>query len=353
KRSFKAVIHRKVTEKPAAPIPESSLLATPAPQVARQQRSVNSSIVDLPASPGYGDLAVLLEEAAMLEMKLTEGDYIGQKTEGLLPTTPTSAIFTPDPRSASASTLTCHTPVPPAGSGSQPGRSVSIPSIREPEVDGGIPEDDDTDGRSLASTTFSHQSPSQRNYLSSIRRLTSRRSFSYVPGGYPRDSCSMSVSSEDSSPVGTPSDSGNKKAFGIAWPSVSPKRSVARASSFADKLLNRSRTRSNVSTTDPDRGSLYESSHPNLTLSFSSDAPEKHRDSADVSAQATSWMSPNSSTEFSPAPSVLDKDIFDAFPSVPETIPPGPFYLDPGNAGGGRASTVKGRKHTNQRLSMM
>lgn len=293
----------------------------------------------------------------MLEMRLTEGDCVGQKVESLLPATPTSAIFTPDPRSASASTLTCFAPISSAGSGSQPGRLVSIPSIREPEVNSGMLEDDDTDGRSLASTTFSQRSPSQR-YLSGIRRLTSRRSSGYMPGAYPRESCSMSLSSEDSSPVATPSDSGNKKAFGIAWPSASPKKSgTGRSSSFADKIFNRNRTRSNVSTTDPDRSSLYESSHPNLTLSFPSDASsENHRDGADVGARSTSWMSPDSPSGFSPASSVLDKDIFDAFPSVPQTIPSGPFYLDPGNAGS-RASTlpVKGRKHTNQsqRLSMM
>ncbi|KAF9218366.1 hypothetical protein BS17DRAFT_721251 [Gyrodon lividus] len=357
KQSFKAVVHRKVTEKPAATVPASTLVAPPTPQVARPRRSANSSAVEVPASPGYGDLAVLLEEAALLEMRLTEGDNVGPKAEGFLPTTPTSAIFTPDPRSASASTLTGHAP-PSTGSGSQSGRSVSIPSIREPEVDGEIPEEEETDGRSLASTTFSQRSPSHRKYLSSIRRLTGRRSSSYMPGAYPRDS--MSMSSEDSSPVATPSDSGNGRAFGIAWPNASPKRSgsaTSRSSSFADKIFHRNRTRSNVSTADPDRSSLFESPQPNLTLTFSPDVlPEKHRDGADVGARPTSWMPPrDSSSDFSPVSSFLDKDIFDAFPSVPQTLPPGPLYLDPGNAGIGRASTlpVKGRKHTNQRLSMM
>ncbi|KIJ09082.1 hypothetical protein PAXINDRAFT_87980 [Paxillus involutus ATCC 200175] len=358
KRSFKAVVHRKVTEKPAVTVPASTLVAPPTPQVVRPRRSANSNVVEVPASPGYGDLAVLLEDAALLEMRLTEGDNVGSKAGGLLPPTPTSAIFMPDPRSASASTLTSHAPMTSTDSGSQSGRSVSIPSIREPEFDGEIPEEDETDGRSLASTTFSQRSPSHRKYLSSIRRLTGRRSSSYMPGAYPRDS--MSMSSEDSSPVATPPDSGNGRAFGIAWPSGSPKRSgsgASRASSFADKIFHRNRTRSNVSTADPDRSSLYESSQPNLTLPFSPDvSPEKHRDGTDVGARPSSWISPrDSSSDFSPASSFLDKDIFDAFPSVPQTLPPGPLYLDPGSAGGGRAATlpVKGRKHSNQRLSMM
>jgi hypothetical protein len=252
KRSFKAVVHRKVTEKPAVTVPASTLVAPPTPQVVRPRRSANSNVVEVPASPGYGDLAVLLEDAALLEMRLTEGDNVGSKAGGLLPPTPTSAIFMPDPRSASASTLTSHAPMTSTDSGSQSGRSVSIPSIREPEFDGEIPEEDETDGRSLASTTFSQRSPSHRKYLSSIRRLTGRRSSSYMPGAYPRDS--MSMSSEDSSPVATPPDSGNGRAFGIAWPSGSPKRSgsgASRASSFADKIFHRNRTRSNVSTADP------------------------------------------------------------------------------------------------------
>jgi len=198
------------------------------------------------ASPGYGELAVLLEEAAMLERKLTEGDI--EPLQAALPT-PTSCTFAPDVRSVSSSTLTEHVKAPSTESASFSERSVSIPSIREPNMGGDIPEEDEIDGRSLASTSASQRSPSHKKYLSSIRRLTGRRSSNYMPGAYPRDS--ISTCSEDSAAISTPSEYGDGSSFGIAWPSVSPKKGITgRSSSFADKLFNRNRTKSNVSTVE-------------------------------------------------------------------------------------------------------
>ncbi|KAG8217937.1 hypothetical protein J3R82DRAFT_6104 [Butyriboletus roseoflavus] len=354
KPTFKAVVHRKVAEIPVPPSLDPSTIS----QGTQQRKSVSGNVVQVPPSPNFGDLAVLLEDAALLELRLTEGDGTALKAKELLAATPTSAFFQPDPRHASASTLTEHAHVPSIDSGSQSMRSVSIPSIREPLADDEIPEGDETDGRSLASTTFSQRSPSHRKYLSNIYRLTSRRSSSYMPGSYPRDS--MSMSSEDSSPVTTPSDNGKRKGFGIAWPTTSPKKggpNMGRSSSFADKIFNRSRTKSNVSTADQasERNSIYESSQPTLSLSFPSElSSEAHPDGEDMGVRPTSWISPvDSNSEFSPASSLLDKDIFDAFPSVPQTLPPG-FYLGVENADVGRASTlpVNGRKQVNQRLSM-
>lgn len=253
KSNFKAVVHRKVTEVPVAP--GVSSLAPSATQVTQQRRGASGNIAQMSPSPGYGDLAVLLEDAALLELRLTGGD-----STGLPATTPTNATFQSDRRHASASTLTEHAPTPVVDSGSQSLRSASIPSIREPLIDGEIPEGDETDGRSLASTTFSQRSPSHRKYLSNIYRLTGRRSSSYVPGAYPRDS--MSMSSEDSFPVTTPSDNGKRKGFGIPWPSASPKKNgstVGRSTSFADKIFNRNRTKSNVSTAD--QGTSCDASH--------------------------------------------------------------------------------------------
>lgn len=259
KPSFKAVVHRKVAELPVPPT-ASSLTPSAPQQLTQQRRGVSGNVVQVSPSPGFGDLAVLLEDAALLELRLTEGDGRGLKAKELLATTPTSATFQPDPRHASASTLTEYASIPFIDSGSQSERSVSIPSIREPLIDGEIPEGDETDGRSLASTTFSQRSPSHRKYLSNIYRLTGRRSSGYIPGAYPRDS--MSMSSEDSSPVTTPSDNGKRKGFGIPWPSASPKKggpNVSRSSSFADKIFNRNRTKSNVSTID--QGTSYDISH--------------------------------------------------------------------------------------------
>ncbi|KAH7889323.1 hypothetical protein F5I97DRAFT_506388 [Phlebopus sp. FC_14] len=359
KSSFKAVVHRKVTEPPVAPATASSLATPTTPQITRL-RAANGVTVETPASPGYGDLAVLLEEAAMLEKRLTEGEAVNASAETLLPTTPTTATFQPEGQSQSASTLTSHAS---GDSSSLSGRSVSIPSIREPGIDSDIPEEDEIDGKSLASTTFSQRSPSHRKYLSSIRRFTSRRSSSHMPGAYPRDS--ISLSSEDSAPVATPpnGNDGKGSSFGIAWPSVSPKKSgssVGRSSSFTDKIFNRNRTKSNVSTAETGmlndiryRSSLYMSSQTNLSLAPTSNlTPDKRSDRADVGARPASWMSPHDGSDFSPTPSLFDKDIFDAFPSVPQTIPLGPQH---DGRSIGRASTLpaKGRKHADQRLSMM
>lgn len=105
-----------------------------------------------------------------------------------------------------------------------------------------------------------------------------------------------------------------------------------------------------------ERNSIYESSQPTLSLSFPSElSPETHPDSVDIDTRPTSWISPgDSNSEFSPASSLLDREIFDAFPSVPQTLPPG-FHVDAENTDVGRASTlpVNGRKQVNQRLSMV
>jgi len=255
KSTFRAVVHRKVTETPAAIAPASSLAAPPTPQVVRPRRSPGIPVVDVTPSTSPGELTILLEEAALLELRLTEGDT-SENLDAPSAKTPTSATFQPvNPRSVSATTLT-EKPLPILDTELRGRLSLSIPAIREPTLESEIPEipeeDETSDGRSLASTTFSQRSPSHRKYLSGLRRLTGRRSSTNMPGAYPRDS--ISLSSEDSAMVATPPDSlsGRSGGFGIAWPSVSPKKHgpVGRASSFTDKLFHRSRTRSNVSTTD-------------------------------------------------------------------------------------------------------
>ena len=250
KRSFTAVVHRKVTEMPAATTPTPTLSAPITPQIARMRRTGITISAEPLLSPGNGELATLLEEAALLEMRLTAGDIsIPSELQQAAPPTPSSGTFAPDVRSASSVTLTEHVKAPSTDSASPSQRSVSIPSIREPSIGGHIIEEDEVDRRSLASTSASQRSHTHRKYLSSIRRLTGRRSSNYMPGAYPRDS--ISTCSEDSAAITTPSDhgDGSSESFGIAWPSASPKKgSMGRSTSFADKLFNRNRTKSHVST---------------------------------------------------------------------------------------------------------
>lgn len=359
KRSFTAVVHHKVTEIPAATAPTSSLSAPMTPQVARVRRTGISIAAEPLLNPGYGELAILLEEAALLEMKLTEGDG-SELVEAALSKTPTVDTFATDIRPVSSSTLTEHVKAPSTETASLSQRSISIPSIREPNMDGDIPEEDEGDGRSLASTSASQRSPSHKRYFSSIRRLTSRRSSNYMPGAYPRDS--ISTCSEDSAPVATPSDHGDGSGFGITWPVVSTKKGgLGKSSSFADKLFNRNRTKSNVSTVETDQGSIYNSPKRSFKLSQPlTPSPTKSSPGRQASelpgSRPSHWMVSRDSSS-SPAPSILEKELFDEFPSVPQTLPPGPLHLSPDLTGVAvrHLSTlpVKARKHSQQRTSMV
>ncbi|KAG1863629.1 hypothetical protein DFJ58DRAFT_774211 [Suillus subalutaceus] len=359
KRSFTAVVHHKVTEMAAATAPTSSLSTSMTPQVARVRRTGITITAEPLLGSGYGELAILLEEAALLEMKLTEGDG-SELVDAALSKTPTVDTFATDIRPVSSSTLTEHVKAPSTETASLSERSISIPSIREPNMDGDIPEEDEGDGRSLASTSTSQRSPSHKRYLSSIRRLTSRRSSNYMPGAYPRDS--ISTCSEDSAPVATPSDHGDGSGFGITWPVVSTKKGGAgKSSSFADKLFNRNRTKSNVSIVDTDQGSIYNSPKRSFKLSqppaLSPTKSSPGRQASELPGSRPShWMVSRDSSS-SPAPSILEKEIFDEFPSVPQTLPPGPLHLSPdlSRVAVRHSSTlpVKSRKHSQQRTSMV
>jgi hypothetical protein len=352
-------VHHKVTEIPAATVPTSSLSAPMTPQVARVRRTGVPVAAEQFLSPGYGELAILLEEAALLEMKLTEGDS-SELVEATLPNTPTVNTFATDIQSVSSSTLTEHVEAPSTETASISERSISIPSIREPDMDWDIPEEDEGDGRSLASTSASQRSPSHNRYLSSIRRLTSRRSSNYMPGAYPRDS--ISTCSEDSAPVATPSDHGDGSGFGITWPVVTTKKgSAGKSSSFADKLFNRNRTKSNVSTVETDQSSIYNSPKRTFILSQpptsspTKSSPGRHASELPGS-RPSHWMVSRDSSS-SPAPSILEKEIFDEFPSVPQTLPPGPLHLSPDLSGAAvrhlPTLPVKARKHSQQRTSVV
>ncbi|KAF8646922.1 hypothetical protein AX16_007014 [Volvariella volvacea WC 439] len=87
---FTAVVHRK-TEAPApaappaptpvpapAPAPAPVPTPAPAPQVTRVRQAVK---VETPSSPGFGDLATLLEEAAVLELALEMGELPSEQTK--------------------------------------------------------------------------------------------------------------------------------------------------------------------------------------------------------------------------------------------------------------------------------
>jgi hypothetical protein len=213
KHYFKAIVHGRVT---AATHSTTSLHSTP--QMNRVRRLMKGGEVQ--QSPGQGELATLLADAAKLEKSLSEGHIPSEESE-------------------------------------EEGHSSDTQS---PSDQNNV-TDDDTGSASEKPPTPPPKAFRTTRYLSSsFRKLkkTSTNVLRTIPGGYPRPSLSTSseISSEDSSPVVTPPADLAKDvqsiSSGIGWPSMSPKKSgtLSRASSFADKILHRTRTKSSASSLD-------------------------------------------------------------------------------------------------------
>jgi hypothetical protein len=223
--AFKAVVHKKVTETPSAsstPIPMSTSMTqmSQVAQMARVRRLTKGNALDAPESSAYQELAVLLEEAARLEQSLSNGHIPSEDNE----------LTSEDESSASEST-----------SGQQQDDSADVPPTPPPKP---------------------HKTP---KYLAGLRKLKrGSAAFRNLPS-FPRLSTSSEMSSEDSMAVATPPDSFDSSgetqspvydgniSHGIGWPSLSPRKSPSlrrassRASSFADKIFSRNRTRSTAS----------------------------------------------------------------------------------------------------------
>lgn len=234
KPAFSAVVHRKITEIPPSTesdIPTSQSM--PISPVVKRTLAPNSSAVP-PASPGYADLTALLEEAALLEAKLAAGEAtndIGEQING------PDGGFQLEPFSVDSSS--------------------SIPSIMR----SASPDSMQREHKKSSPTTPSKSAGFRM--LSGIRRFTSTSTGRSIKESHSRMSTSGSeFSSEDSASVNTPSENG--LAFPVMHPngsrqsmssglsagySTSPKKngSMGRASSIADKIWHRNRTKSNNS----------------------------------------------------------------------------------------------------------
>jgi hypothetical protein len=227
------------------------------------------------------------------------------------------------------------------------------------------------------------KSPSAK-YLSSFRRFASTRaSHSHSQSSQSRQSVSMSSeisSSEDSVPVMTPPDnspgfvgngaggplprmrtpsthsqSSNRpgSVINVPWPSISPKKnqgSLSRATSFAEKIF-RGRKKSNTSiqfdatermsgveplpsfnvipelpNVFPPSPSLHELvlAAPDTDAETSFDSSLQPPPSTPPQASTrVSWMSTSTTSNDSSLirSPLFDKDMFDAFPSVPQNVP--------------------------------
>jgi hypothetical protein len=204
-----------------------------------------------------------------------------------------------------------------------------------------------------ASSTHSPGSP-RRSYLSSFRRLAS--SSGVIHNIFPRKSFSTSseLSSEDSTSVTTPPDHSNADfARTVLHPSYDtvvvsssdlesspPSKKNAgliRASSFADRLWRRGRTKSSAEIPVRSHANVLP---PLFTISASdvphhgngpstpaTDVPHHENDPStpatdasdlvDPPGRPTSCVSVGSTSSSSP----LDRELFDAFPSVPQGTP--------------------------------
>ncbi|KAG5643222.1 hypothetical protein DXG03_001343 [Asterophora parasitica] len=308
--SFSAVVHAKVTETAPAPAPSASYKDFYAKVPETPQ--VNRTPAETPMSPGYGELATLLHEAALLELTLEQGELPTEamrqeeserkqreeqeqkerekeaaarakveeerrkhaavaKARAKQEATESkskSSFRNPLLRSKNSHKRGVSTDSQASRASNEPVRHKSV--VQQASSIDSIPETVDVDARTSSQT--SPKSPSR--YFTSLRRLASTSRPSTSISQYSRNSVSASseISSEDSASIPTPpgngmysagshangSTAGSERSSifggnGIAWPSLSPKKSpnMGRAASFADKMFNRGRTKSTVSTNSP------------------------------------------------------------------------------------------------------
>ncbi|KAF7979569.1 hypothetical protein HWV62_41852 [Athelia sp. TMB] len=363
---FSAVVHQKITENSPSSVPEAPItqIAPKTPAVTHTL-TANSSVV-APLSPGYGDLAALLEEAALLEAKLAAGEVASDIVDQIRGTDE----FGLEPFSVEPSS--------------------TVPSIRRSAT----PESMDKEAQQ-------QKSPSKGlpRMLSGIRRFTSSSTARSLNGSHSRISTSGSeVSSEDSASVNTPSENGLAfpsmhpngsrqsmgSGLGVGYPN-SPKknRTTSRASSIADKIWRRSRNISNNSdnsndipspqkptpgmpanraNTVPKRGHHNRPTTQHLPVLPSIPSPMGTPHTQD---RPVSWMSHSSTsstnttnTTSTISPGLFGEELFNAFPSVPQQVPqafPG-TSMPRASIGGhevGRTATLplRTRRHSAQRIN--
>ncbi|KAH9952028.1 hypothetical protein B0H21DRAFT_10340 [Amylocystis lapponica] len=338
-KSFHAVVHRKVS-RPAELLPGSQV-----PPRARTPNSQSSSSAPHPSrkapviaqheSMDLSDLAALLANAALLEQQLAGGGPPTRKSS-----LPPSKVDEP------------------------------VPELRHPQPVQELPESTSNHRDSLSNSTQSfpvtvseaHQprSPPPRysstqvvpdsplpppvppkspslytrpRYFSTFSPRMSVGSVPPMPGAYPRNSMGSEFSVESSVLVSTPSS--HHEAFGSDTSSVRsssrswkmPKKGLARATSFADKFLHKKDHRQQPAIADATDDTYLSASGlrprtPSPTPPVLLSPPAQHSHSPAGRKRPTSWLSTTSS--LGPNGEVLDTELFDSFPSVPDRLPPPP-----------------------------
>ncbi|KAH0583434.1 hypothetical protein H2248_009062 [Termitomyces sp. 'cryptogamus'] len=318
--SFSAVVHKKVTELPTTTTTTSYLGV----YAKVSETPKKSSELEPVTSPGYGELAELLHEAALLEFSLEHGELPGEgaKKAGIelekkerqgemkegeemgkqavvkaeeekkkhatmakahvkqeASASESKSVFrNPLLRSRSAqrrdesadsearkekSVTLSFRPLPELPFFQSTSTPLAITPIPEKEV---VPAD--ATARDAEIKSPAQTSPRSLRYFTSLKRFASSSKTSLTSSSQPRDSVSASSEmSEDWSVIPTPAENGgeieNKNGLfngpGIGWPVLSPKKSsgVGRSASFTDRIFNRNRKTSTVSSVS-DANSAYE-----------------------------------------------------------------------------------------------
>ena len=294
KPTFSAVVHSKIRETPAsATVPDNK--PRPLPQTPRPQRV---KILETPFSPGHGELTALLQEAVLLENTLNKGELPSEETQleeqtqqeekseeaaaamvqvkaqaqaeeedrsrlalataqlqkkrdepttgrlkhtFLVPLSKVRSRRRKEVYTAKAETFfsTSKEPAP-----IHP-ESAGLPS----QSTNSLPLASDTSSSTTQLPTKSAKSPT----FSSLRKFgsLSRATAGGGPSARTSHSISSEVSSEESSSVTTADEFGRGTGSTLSFPSVSPKKTsntLGRATSFAERLWSRGRTKSSGST---------------------------------------------------------------------------------------------------------
>jgi hypothetical protein len=301
-QTFSAVVHRKVRETPAsATFPDSKV--RPLPQTPQARRAQRATILETPLSPGHGELAALLHEAVLLENTLNKGELPSEdpqleeearkkekaakeKEAAAAAEAVAKAEAKAEEEERSRIALAAaqlqikrdeptagrlkHTFLIPLSKARSRHRKEAYTAKAESffsksEESAGLPSQSTTNSLATASATLSRvpakqstvdggnstaQSPVKSPKFSSLRKFGS---ISRAGGASIRTSHSTSseVSSEETSSAVTTDEFGRGTGSTLSFPSVSPKKAsstFSRATSFAEKLFYRGRTKSGGST---------------------------------------------------------------------------------------------------------
>ena len=316
KQTFSAVVHRKVREIPSSANNKSSLPQTPQPQ-----RVKRATILETPLSPGHGELAALLQEAVLLENTLTKGELpsenpeyeeeVRQKEKRAREEEAAAAARAKaeaeersrvalasaqlqSKRDEPTSGRLKHTFLVPLSKARSQNRkevhttkadtffSKSEEPLPVQPKSADLPSQSTTSSARAASATLprvpdkqpssSATQPAKKSpRFASLRKFGSVSRGATVDGSSARTSHSISseLSSDESSSVLNPENSlefGQGTGSTLSFPLVSPKKTsntIVRATSFAEKLWSRTRTKSGGSTlssTSEVNGKTYSSS---------------------------------------------------------------------------------------------